>query len=85
MTKANMALLPRGFHSKGKGSTIARKAGPLATMNMYSRMCEAGVGSTYKQDLADARLKYGHDTVDMYRSMHDYRYMPKSEIVTDAV
>ena len=74
MTKADMSKLPRGFHSKGKGQAITRKAGPLATINMYSRLSEAGVGSTYKQDLATARLKYGHDTVDLYRSMHDYRY-----------
>jgi hypothetical protein len=77
MTRANMNKQPRGFHSKGKGSAIARKAGPLATMNMYSRLNEAGVGSTYKADIAAARLKYGQDTVDMYRSQHDYRYMPK--------
>ena len=80
MSRADYTKQPRGFHSKGKGSAIARKAGPLATMNVYSRLSEAGVGSRYAQDIADARLKYGQDTVDMYRSMFDYRHMHNGAI-----
>jgi hypothetical protein len=74
-SKRTKSLLPRGWHSKGKGSAIARKAGPLATLNMYSRLAEAGVGSVYKQEAARARQL---GVIDEYRAMFDYRCRPKA-------
>jgi hypothetical protein len=70
-----------GSWSKGRGRLIAKAAGSLATINVWSRLNEDP--SFKKQHAESARCRtLGQDTLDMYRSLYEPRYQSRYEDIS---
>jgi len=69
--------LPRGHASKGRGQSIARAAGPLSRLNVWSRLTvwsRLNEGSARHHYEAARCRELGGAALDIYREQHDYRY-----------